>query len=163
MLVADWDNDGVDEILLPATAVYSRQLEALKDISFVMELDGTVRPVPLNGMYLYGVATVWDYDRDGFPEIVVDSSGWANLTLTKRTRAAKGFTDTSLLDEFNRSEKQLKALTEELQSLDPQAPDFFERSAELLSALSAVDIYYSGLEWQAPNGFSDYDKAITAL
>lgn len=163
MLVADWDNDGVDEILLPATAVYSRQLEALKDISFVMELDGSVRPVPLNGMCLYGVATTWDYDRDGFPEIVVDSSGWANLTLTKRVRVAKTFTNPSLLDEFNRSEKKLKALTEELQSLDPQTSDFFERSAELLSRLSAVNIFYSGLEWQAHDGFSDYDKAMTAL
>ncbi len=163
VLVEDWDNDGASEILLPAGAIFSRQLEVLKDVSFVMELDGTVKPVPLNGTCLSGTATTWDYDRDGFPEIVVDSGGWANLTLTKRTRAAKTFTDQSLLDEFNRSEEELKALTEDLQALDPQEGDFYDRSMELLSRLSAHNIFYQGLEWEAHADFGSYDEAMAGL
>ncbi len=74
MIVADWDKDGADEVLVPRWGGPAYQEQALHDRrSDLLELDGSIRETGVLGEQLGSSSIPWDYTGDGIPEIANDS------------------------------------------------------------------------------------------
>ena len=84
MIVADWDADGADEVLVPRWGGPAYEDPELRDRRCdLLELDGTAKPTGLMGEQLGSDSVAWDFTGDGLPEIANDSRARGGMAYDK--------------------------------------------------------------------------------
>lgn len=74
---ADWDGDGLAELLLPRAGGPGFLDEYVDQRSAILELDGSLKETGLVGDLVRSRAAAWDFDNNGKPDVVSDSRGRA--------------------------------------------------------------------------------------